>query len=104
VQYVPHNQATLWSAYNAFAGKPYNVTFGGGLTWREHVWLDAANKFRAPANLDFSAMISHRFNQHWKVAMNGYNLANRLNYQSLFSNRATPSAGRMFLGEISASY
>ncbi|WP_206034511.1 TonB-dependent receptor [Gluconobacter kondonii] len=104
VQYVPHNQATLWSAYNAFAGKPYNVTFGGGVTWREHVWLDAANTLRAPANLDFSALISHRFNQHWKVSMNGYNLANRLNYQSLFSNRATPSAGRMFLGEISASY
>ena len=104
VQYVPHNQATLWSAYSAFPNKPYNLTVGGGLTWREHVWLNAANTLRAPANLDFSAMISHRFNQHWKISMNGYNLANRLNYQSLFSNRATPSAGRMFLGEVSVAY
>ncbi|MFT8851252.1 MAG: TonB-dependent receptor [Acetobacter orientalis] len=104
VQYVPHNQATLWSVYNAFPTKPYNIAFGGGLTWRQGVWLDAGNTARVPANLDFSAVISHRFNEHWKISMNGYNLANRLNYQSLFSNRATPSAGRMFLGEVSVAY
>ena len=104
IQYVPHNQATLWSAYSAFPTKAYNFTVGGGVTWRQAVWLDAANTARVPANLDFSAMISHRFNEHWKISMNGYNLANRLNYQSLFSNRATPSAGRMFLGEVSVAY
>jgi len=104
VQYVPHNQATLWSVYSAFPRTPYNVSFGGGIVWRQHVWLDAANTLRAPANLDFSAVISHRFNDHWKLSMNGYNLANSLNYQSLFSNRATPAAGRMFLGEVSFTY
>ncbi|MEJ5154211.1 TonB-dependent receptor [Gluconobacter wancherniae] len=104
VQYVPHNQATLWSVYDAFADKPYNVAFGGGLTWRQHVWLNAANTAKVPSNLDFDAVISHRFNPHWKVAMNGYNLANRLNYQSLFSNRATPTAGRTFLGQLSYTY
>ncbi|WP_259654512.1 TonB-dependent receptor [Gluconacetobacter dulcium] len=104
VQYVPHNQATLWSVYEAFPSKPYNIAFGGGLTWRQHVWLDAANTMRAPANLDFDAVLSHHFNDHWKIAMNGYNLANRLNYQSLFSNRATPSAGRTFMGQLSFTY
>ncbi|WP_354858850.1 TonB-dependent receptor [Acetobacter fabarum] len=104
VQYVPHNQATLWTAYNAFSTTPYNIMVGGGVTWRQHVWLNAANTLRAPANLDFSAVISHRFNEHWKISMNGYNLANRLNYQSLFSNRATPSTGRMFIGELSFTY
>ena len=104
LQYVPHNQATLWTAYNAFANKPYNIMIGGGVTWRQHVWLNNTNTAKVPANLDFSAMISHRFDRHWKISMNGYNLANRLNYQSLFSNRATPSAGRMFLGEVSFTY
>ncbi|WP_070403526.1 TonB-dependent receptor domain-containing protein [Kozakia baliensis] len=104
VQYVPHNQATLWSVYEAFPNKPYNLAFGGGMTWRQAVWLDAANTVKVPANLDFDAVISHRFNKHWKIAMNGYNLANRLNYQSLFSNRATPTAGRTFLGQLSYSY
>lgn len=104
IQYVPHNQATLWTAYAAFPNTPYNFTVGGGVTWRQRVWLDAANTYRVPSNLDFSAMVSHRFDQHWKLSMNGYNLANRLNYQSLFSNRATPAAGRMFMGEVSFAY
>lgn len=104
IPYVPHNQATFWSAYNAFASKPYNFLIGGGVTWRQHVWLNAANTLRVPANVDFSAVISHRFDEHWKISMNGYNLANRLNYQSLFSNRATPSTGRMFIGEVKYTY
>ncbi|MFW7269291.1 TonB-dependent receptor [Gluconacetobacter sp. Hr-1-5] len=104
VQYVPHNQATLWSVYEAFPNKPYNIAFGGGLTWRQHVWLDAANTMRAPANLDFDAVLAHHFGEHWKIAMNGYNLANRLNYQSLFSNRATPTAGGTFMGQLSFTY
>lgn len=104
VQYVPHNQATLWSVYEAFPNKPYNISFGGGLTWRQHVWLNTPNTVRVPANLDFDAVISHRLGSHWKIALNGYNLANRLNYQSLFVNRATPTAGRTFLGQISLNY
>lgn len=68
------------------------------------MWLNAANTLRVPANVDFSAVISHRFDEHWKISMNGYNLANRLNYQSLFSNRATPSTGRMFIGEVKYTY
>lgn len=104
VQYVPHNQATLWSVYEAFPATPYNVSFGGGMTWRQHVWLNTTNTLKVPANLDFDAVISHRLGQHWKLSLNGYNLANRLNYQSLFSNRATPSAGRTFLGQISLNY
>ncbi|QDH16684.1 TonB-dependent receptor [Swingsia samuiensis] len=104
IQNVPHNQATLWSVYSAFPNKVYNVSFGGGVTWRQHVWLDVANTMRAPANLDFDAVISHHFNQHWKVSMNGYNLANRVNYQNLFANRATPSTGRTFLGQLEFVY
>lgn len=74
------------------------------MTWRQHVWLNTTNTLKVPANLDFDAVISHHMGKHWKLALNGYNLANRLNYQSLFSNRATPSAGRSFLGQISMTY
>ncbi len=31
------------------------------------------------------------------MAVNGYNLTNRLNYSSLFRNRAVPAAGRTVL-------
>lgn len=104
LQYVPKNSATLWSTYSFAPSEPYNLTFGGGVTWREAVWLDQDNTARVPANVQFDAMISHTFMKHWKVSMNGYNLSNRLNYGSLFSNRAIPSSGRSFLFSLSASY
>ncbi|WP_291364388.1 TonB-dependent receptor [Acetobacter sp. UBA5411] len=105
VLYVPKNSATLWTTYTVAPGKPWNLMFGGGPTWREGVWLNAANTARVPANLDWSAVISHSFlNNHWRVAMNGYNLANRLNYANLFSDRAVPAVGRTFLFSVSANY
>ena len=104
VQYVPRNQATVWSTYEIAPKTLYNVTVGGGVTWREGVFLDPANTARVPANVEFDTVLSHQFGSHWKVAMNGYNLANRLNYGSLFSNRVTPSIGRSFLFNLSASY
>lgn len=104
IPYVAHNQATLWSVYEAFADRPWNLAFGGGVIWRQHVWLDAANTARVPATLDFSGTVSHHFGAHWKIALNGYNLGNRLNYSSLFTNRATPAPGRTFLGQINYSY
>ncbi|MCP1231107.1 TonB-dependent receptor [Acetobacter indonesiensis] len=104
IQYVPRNQATVWSTYEIAPKTPYNMTVGGGVTWREGVFLDPANTARVPANVEFDAVVSHQFGPHWRVAMNGYNLANRLNYGNLFSNRVTPSIGRAFLFQLSASY
>ncbi|WP_373865566.1 TonB-dependent receptor, partial [Acetobacter oeni] len=104
IQYAPKNSATFWTTYTIAPASPWNVTFGGGLTWRNGVWLDAANTERVPSTVEWDAMISHSFLKHWKVAMNGYNLSNRLNYSSLFSDRVTPAIGRSFLFNISASY
>lgn len=104
IQYVPKNSATLWTTYDIAPQTPYNVSVGGGITWRQAVWLDAANTARVPATVNFDAMISHTISKHWKIAMNGYNLGNRLNYSNLFSNRVTPSIGRSFLFNIAATY
>lgn len=104
IQYAPKNSATFWSTYTIAPATPWNVTFGGGLTWRQSVWLDPANTAKVPDTVEWDAMISHSFLKHWKVAMNGYNLANRLNYSNLFSDRVTPSTGRAFLFNISATY
>lgn len=104
IRYVPHNQATLWSVYKAFPGKPWNFAIGGGVTWRQKVWLDVPNTVSVPANVDFDVVISHHFGKHWKLSLNGYNLANRLNYNSLFVNRVTPAPGRTFLGRIAMNY
>ncbi|MBM3097738.1 TonB-dependent receptor [Gluconobacter cerinus] len=104
IQYAPKNSATIWSTYTIAPNRPWNLTFGGGLTWRDGVWLNAANTARVPATMEWDAVISHNFGKHWRIAMNGYNLDNRLNYSNLFSDRATPAVGRSFLANISANY
>ncbi|CDG39387.1 Ferrichrome-iron receptor [Asaia bogorensis] len=104
IQYAPKNMATIWSTYTIAPNKPWNLTFGGGLTWRDSVWLDAANTARVPHTTEWDAMVSHMVGHRWRLALNGYNLANRLNYSNLFSDRATPSVGRTFLGSLSFTY
>ncbi|GBQ91764.1 TonB-dependent receptor protein [Acetobacter nitrogenifigens DSM 23921 = NBRC 105050] len=104
IQYAPKNMATLWTTYTIAPDTPWNVTFGGGLTWRDAVYLNAANTARVPHTMDWDAMISHNIGHRWRMALNGYNLTNRVNYSNLFSDRATPSVGRTFLGSLSFTY
>lgn len=97
MQYVPTHQGNLWTTYAILPKTPYNLLIGGGVTWRDSVYLNNANNAKVPANVTIDAMMSHKFNDHWKVSFNIYNLTNRLNYDSLFTNRATPSNGRAFM-------
>ena len=106
VQYVPEHAAAVWTTYEAMRDTPYQFTLGGGITYRSQVYLNAANTAEVPANFSLDALISHNFGERrqWRVAVNGYNLTNELNYDSLFGNRAIPSAGRTVLVSLSAVY
>ena len=95
--YVPSHQGNLWTTYNIMPNTPYNLLIGGGVTWRGPVYLNNRNNAKVPSNVTIDAMLSHKFDDHWKVSFNIYNLTNRLNYDSLFSNRVTPSNGRAFM-------
>jgi catecholate siderophore receptor len=104
VQYVPENAASIWTTYEINPGQPYNLMLGGGMTWRDKVYLDAANTAEAPANLSFDAVVSHKINDNLTARVNGYNLGDALNYEALFGNRAIPSAGRTVLFSLAADF
>lgn len=106
VQFVPRHAASLWITYEAFRNTPYQLTVGGGVIYRSRVFLDAANTAEAPANFSLDALVSHTFGERrqWRVAVNGYNLTNELNYDSLFNSRAVPSAGRTVIFSLAAVY
>lgn len=104
VQYVPESSATLWTTYELFGQTRYHVTLGGGVTYRDGVFLNPANTAEVPETFTVDAMISHRLNDNWRIALNGYNLTDELNYDSLFGNRAIPAAGRTFILSVSAMY
>jgi catecholate siderophore receptor len=106
VQFVPEHAAALWTTYEAMRDTPYQFTLGGGITYRSQAYLNAANTAEVPGNFTLDALISHNFGERrqWRVAVNGYNLTNELNYDSLFGNRVNPSAGRTVLVSLSAVY
>jgi len=104
VQYVPKNAASLWTTYEFNRGQPWNLTVGGGVTWRDQIYLNAANTAEAPANLTFDAVISHRINDNLRLQVNGYNLGDALNYDAFFSSRALPSPGRTVLVSLAAEF
>lgn len=104
VQYVPENAAALWTTYAFNKDQPWNLTVGGGVTWRDQVHLNAANTAEAPANLTFDAVVSHRINDNLRLQVNGYNLGDALNYDSLFGSRALPSPGRTVLVTMAAEF
>lgn len=104
VQFVPEQAAALWSTYEFNRASPWNLTIGGGVTWRDKVYLNAGNTAEAPANLVFDAMISHRINDNLRVQVNGYNLGDALNYDGLWANRIVPSPGRTVLFTLAAEF
>ncbi len=106
IQYVPRHAASVWSTYEAFRDTPYQLTVGGGVTWRSMAYLHADNTASVPSNFTLDAMLSHSFGERrqWRVAVNGYNLTNELNSDSLFGTRANPSAGRTVIFSLSAAY
>lgn len=106
VQFVPRHAASLWTTYDALRNTPYQITVGGGVVYRSKVFLDAANTAEAPANFSLDALVSHSFGERrqWRVAVNGYNLTDELNYDALFNNRAVPSAGRTVIFSLAAVY
>lgn len=104
VQYVPENAAALWTTYEINRGEPWNLTVGGGFTWRDKVFLNAANTAEAPANFSLDGLLSHKINDNLRIQVNGYNLTDERNYGSLFGTRVLPAAGRTVLVSLNAEF
>jgi catecholate siderophore receptor len=104
VQFVPKNAISVWSTYDLFPREAYNITLGGGVTWRSAVFLNNANTQEVPANLSFDAMVSHQLGPHFRAQFNAYNIGNALNYDTLFANRVTPSPGRTFVFSLAGTF
>jgi catecholate siderophore receptor len=95
---VPDNAVTLWTTYNlseSIISGPGKWTVGGGFIWQSEMFSvnNSANQYVIPDLFSLDAMVSYELDG-WRLAVNGYNLTDELNYDQSFNNRATPSAGR----------
>ena len=117
VTFVPRNSATLFTTYDL--GRWVDgLSVGGDVTYQSKLFLGytarsvsftdratltAARLAEAPENLTFDAYVSYRRGSY-RFAINGYNLADRLNYSQTFGTRATPAAGRTIIFSVGASF
>lgn len=104
VAYVPENAVSLWTTYQFNPGEAWNLLVGGGITWRDKVYLNNTNTNQAPENFSLDAVVAHRLNNNLTLQVNGYNLTDETNYTALFGNRAVPTPGRTVLVSVAADF
>jgi len=117
VTFVPKHSATLFTTYDL--GEVMDgLTVGGdviyqskqnvaytprSVSYADRATLTTLRQSEVPANVTVDAFASYRFGAY-TVALNVYNLTNRLNYTQVFSNRAVPAAGRTFILSLGAAF
>jgi catecholate siderophore receptor len=114
VTYTPKHAASVWTTYDldqVLTG----LEVGGGVTYQSDVTLGytlggvagAPNGItkiaKAPETFSLDGYLAYETGR-WRIAVNGYNLTDRLNYTQVFSNRAVPSPGRTVVLTLGASF
>lgn len=106
VAFVPEHAVSVWTTLeisklvNLGPGK---TTLGAGIRYADDIYANSANGSIIPATFTFDGMISYE-RDGWRLAANGYNLSNELNYDGSFGNRAVVAAGRTFLFTVGKKF
>ncbi|MER2537171.1 MAG: TonB-dependent siderophore receptor [Rhizobiaceae bacterium] len=107
VSFTPKHSASVWATYDAsrhiedsVGGK---LLVGTGVTYRSKVWLNSQNTSIAPENISWDALVSYE-RDNYRLALNVYNITDRLNYDQVFANRIIPSSGRSFFLTAGAKF
>lgn len=117
VTFTPRNSASLFTTYDLSPWAP-GLSVGGDVTYQSKLFLGyaarsisftdrsaltAAKIAQVPDSVTFDAFVSYRVGRY-RFAVNGYNLADRLNYTQVFGTRATPSPGRTIIFSVGATF
>jgi catecholate siderophore receptor len=106
VQGVPENSATLWTTYDLshhVTSLPGKLLVGGGIVYDDGYFAASDNVTFIPGTFSIDALVSYEY-KNFRIALNGYNLTDELNYASAFSTRAVPSAGRTVALTVGAKF
>ena len=110
---VPANSAFVWTSY-----KPRwllrGLAVAGGFTYQDgyHVRytttgtapnLVLTRDAQVPSTFSLDGLVQYEV-KRWRVALNLYNLTDRLNYAQSFGNRAAPAQGRTAIVSVGMSF
>jgi catecholate siderophore receptor len=117
VAFVPKHSASVFTSYDLDDLVP-GLSAGGDVTYQSRLnvgytavsasYADRGNLVasrlpQVPQNVTVDAFVAYRFGAY-RVALNVYNLADRLNYTQVFGNRAIPAARRTFILSLGATF
>jgi catecholate siderophore receptor len=105
---VPDTAFSIWTTYNlseSLISGPGKWTIGGGILYQSDMFSvnNSANQYIIPELFSLDAMLAYEIDG-WRLAVNGYNLTDELNYDASFNNRAIPSAGRSAIFSVGKKF
>lgn len=105
-QQVPENNFSLWSTYQI--SKLMNLgpgvtTVGAGVIYSDDYYTSSANTALVPSSFSLDALVSYEIDD-WRLALNGYNLTDELNYSASQSSRAVLGPGRSFVMSVGKKF
>ncbi len=99
---TPKASGSIFTSYE-LPGELHGLSIGGGVTYQDGfpsgytVGPGGLTKIAfVPHTFAIDAFVAYEFGRY-RVALNGSNLTDRLNYAQVFSNRAVPAAGRTLI-------
>lgn len=102
IAFTPETAASLWTTYN-FTGALSGLEIGGGVTYQDDVFLNAANSGVAPGYTTLDGLVSYGWDR-FRLSLNGYNLTDELYFSQVHGNRVTPGQGRTFIATLGVVY
>ncbi|MCB4771033.1 TonB-dependent siderophore receptor [Ancylobacter sp. Lp-2] len=108
---VPQNAASVWMTYDiaSLLKLEGELLVGGGITYRQEMYIRSDMTAMVPDSFSLDALLSYKVGKY-RVALNGYNLTDELNYDAYFqgenalTSRAIPSSGRTVTFTIGATF
>ncbi|SFF87495.1 catecholate siderophore receptor [Novosphingobium sp. CF614] len=103
VRYVPKHAASAWATWKPVDGSLAGLEVGGGLNYQSKVYLNNLNTQVAPSYVVFDALLGYDFG-NYRIALNGYNLTDKLYYAQVNGGRVLPAAGRTFVATLGVAF
>lgn len=103
---VPENNFSLWSTYQLSKLVDLGsgvTTVGAGVTYADDYYTSSANTALVPNSFSLDALVSYEIDD-WRLALNGYNLTDELNYSASQSSRAVLGPGRSFVMTVGKQF
>tara|TARA_R110000782_G_scaffold78293_3_gene156011 strand:+ start:217054 stop:219330 length:2277 start_codon:yes stop_codon:yes gene_type:complete len=103
VRYVPEHALSAWASYKPVEGPLKGLEIGGGMNYQSKVYLNTDNSQMVPSYTSFDALVAYNIGK-FRLAVNGYNLTDKLYYAQVNGSRVVPAGGRAFVATLGVAF